>query len=42
MQDEIIKVITLSGKVEKLIADHIQQTEHGNYLALDPQILKLS
>ncbi|REJ29185.1 flagellar biosynthesis protein FlhA [Caldibacillus debilis] len=32
-----IKAVTLSGKVEKLIADHIQQTEHGNYLALDPK-----
>ncbi|KIL44903.1 flagellar biosynthesis protein FlhA [Jeotgalibacillus soli] len=32
----MLKVITLSGRVEKLVADHIQQTEHGNYLALDP------
>ena len=32
-----LKVITVSGKVEKLIADSIQQTEHGNYLAMDPQ-----
>ena len=31
-----LKVITVSGKVEKLIADSIQQTEHGNYLAMDP------
>ncbi|MEC5271455.1 flagellar biosynthesis protein FlhA [Caldifermentibacillus hisashii] len=31
-----LKVITLSGQVEKLIADHVQQTEHGNYLALNP------
>jgi flagellar biosynthesis protein FlhA len=31
-----IKVITLSGKVEKVIADGIQQMEHGNYLSLDP------
>ncbi|MFT8323343.1 MAG: flagellar biosynthesis protein FlhA, partial [Bacillus sp. (in: firmicutes)] len=31
-----LKVVTLSGKVEKLIADNIQQTEHGNYLAIDP------
>lgn len=35
---DILKVITLSGKVEKLIADNIQQTEHGNYLALDPSV----
>ncbi|MER1984776.1 MAG: flagellar biosynthesis protein FlhA [Solibacillus sp.] len=32
-----LKVITVSGKVEKLIADSVQQTEHGNYLAMDPQ-----
>ncbi|MFD2044119.1 flagellar biosynthesis protein FlhA [Ornithinibacillus salinisoli] len=32
-----LKVITISGKVEKLIAENIQQTEHGNYLALDPE-----
>ncbi|WP_096154621.1 flagellar biosynthesis protein FlhA [Bacillus sp. FJAT-45066] len=34
--NESFKVVTLSGRVEKLFADHIQQTEHGNYLALDP------
>ncbi|MCU9612087.1 flagellar biosynthesis protein FlhA [Caldibacillus lycopersici] len=34
--DDTLKVLTLSGRVEKLVADHIQQTEHGNYLALDP------
>lgn len=32
-----MKVITVSGKVEKTIADNIQQTEHGNYLSLDPE-----
>ncbi|KAB8138753.1 flagellar biosynthesis protein FlhA [Gracilibacillus oryzae] len=31
-----LKVITISGEVEKLIAEHIQQTEHGSYLAMDP------
>lgn len=35
--DLSLKVITISGKVEKLIAESIQQTEHGNYLALDPE-----
>lgn len=35
---ESFKVVTLSGRVEKLIADHIQQTEHGNFLSLDPNI----
>ncbi|GKV55574.1 flagellar biosynthesis protein FlhA [Sporosarcina sp. NCCP-2222] len=33
-----LKVLTVSGKVEKLIADHIQQTEQGNYLSIDPSI----
>jgi flagellar biosynthesis protein FlhA len=37
-QEKTLKVITLSGKVEKLIAEGIQQTEHGNYLSLDPAI----
>ncbi|MBS4203768.1 flagellar biosynthesis protein FlhA [Lederbergia citrea] len=31
-----LKVITVSGKIEKLIADSVQQTEHGNYLSMDP------
>ncbi|MFD1067556.1 flagellar biosynthesis protein FlhA [Oceanobacillus locisalsi] len=35
--DNPLKVITISGKIEKTIADHIQQTEHGNYLALEPE-----
>ncbi|MDE3838534.1 flagellar biosynthesis protein FlhA [Bacillus methanolicus] len=37
-QEKTLKVITLSGKVEKLIAEGVQQTEHGNYLSLDPTI----
>ncbi|MGE7664998.1 flagellar biosynthesis protein FlhA [Ureibacillus composti] len=32
-----LKVITVPAKIEKLIADSIQQTEHGNYLAMNPQ-----
>ncbi|MCA0983312.1 flagellar biosynthesis protein FlhA [Halobacillus yeomjeoni] len=36
-EDRTVKVITLSGKVEKMVAEHIQQTEHGSYLALDPE-----
>ncbi|PYF07122.1 flagellar biosynthesis protein FlhA [Ureibacillus chungkukjangi] len=32
-----LKVITIPGKIEKLVADSIQQTDHGNYLAMDPQ-----
>ena len=35
---ESLKVVTLSGKVEKTIAEGIQQTEHGNYLSLDPNV----
>lgn len=35
---ESLKVVTLSGKVEKTIAEGIQQTEHGNYLSLDPNM----
>ncbi|MER2111871.1 MAG: flagellar biosynthesis protein FlhA [Solibacillus isronensis] len=34
---QALKVITVSAKVEKLVADSIQQTDHGNYLAMDPQ-----
>ncbi|MDQ0217059.1 flagellar biosynthesis protein FlhA [Peribacillus cavernae] len=34
--EDHLKVITLSGSVEKRIADAVQQTEHGNYLSLDP------
>ncbi|MGE8204065.1 flagellar biosynthesis protein FlhA [Heyndrickxia sp. NPDC080065] len=33
---ETLKVITVSGKIEKIIADGVQQTEHGNYLSIDP------
>ncbi|EGQ27371.1 flagellar biosynthetic protein FlhA [Sporosarcina newyorkensis 2681] len=33
---EALKVLTVSGKVEKLIADSIQQTEQGNFLSIDP------
>ncbi|MBM7552733.1 flagellar biosynthesis protein FlhA [Thalassobacillus pellis] len=35
--NQSLNVLTVSGKVEKLLADHIQQTEHGSYLALDPE-----
>ncbi|MDZ5711737.1 flagellar biosynthesis protein FlhA [Jeotgalibacillus haloalkalitolerans] len=33
---DTLRVITLSGRVEKMTADNVQQTEHGNYLSLDP------
>ena len=34
--DRSLTVLTVSGKVEKLLAESIQHTEHGNYLSLDP------
>ncbi len=34
--NESLKVITLSGKAEKIIADSITQSEHGSYLSIDP------
>ncbi|WML49267.1 flagellar biosynthesis protein FlhA [Neobacillus sp. PS3-34] len=37
-QGDTLKVMTLSGRIEKAIADSIQQTEHGNYLSLDPSV----
>ncbi len=40
-QEQMLKVVTLSGKVEKLIADGVQQTEHGNYLSLSPDVSQL-
>jgi flagellar biosynthesis protein FlhA len=36
-QENSMKVVTVSGKVEKKIAESIQTTEHGNYLSLDPE-----
>ncbi|WLR52353.1 flagellar biosynthesis protein FlhA [Bacillus tianshenii] len=36
IEGESLKVVTLSGTVEKLIAESVQQTEHGNFLSLDP------
>ncbi|MBH0167749.1 flagellar biosynthesis protein FlhA [Fictibacillus sp. 18YEL24] len=36
-ENEPLHVITLGGSVEKKIADAVQQTEHGNYLSLDPE-----
>jgi len=35
--DSTLRVITVSGRVEKLIAENIQHTEHGNFLSLDPE-----
>lgn len=38
VEGQPLRVITLSGKVEKMLAEGVQQTEHGNYLALDPVV----
>src|SRR5690606_24224848 len=35
---DTLHVITLSSDIESTIINSIQQTEHGNYLALDPQM----
>lgn len=35
---DTLHVITLSSEIENTIMNNIQQTEHGNYLALDPQM----
>ncbi|MBM7701882.1 flagellar biosynthesis protein FlhA [Metabacillus iocasae] len=37
-EGDSLKVITLSGRVEKVLAEGVQQTEHGNYMSLDPMI----
>ncbi|MBZ6485893.1 flagellar biosynthesis protein FlhA [Priestia aryabhattai] len=38
VQEGLLRVLTLSGKVEKTMAQAVQQTEHGNYLSLDPNV----
>ncbi|MGM8364121.1 flagellar biosynthesis protein FlhA [Virgibacillus sp. W0181] len=35
--EELLKVITVSSRIEQLILENVQQTEHGNYLTLDPE-----
>lgn len=37
-EDNYVKVITTSMDVENIISKSIQQTEHGNYLAVDPKL----
>ncbi|MBM7571837.1 flagellar biosynthesis protein FlhA [Aquibacillus albus] len=39
--ENTLKVITISNDVEKMIAENIQQTEHGSYLSLDPESQQL-
>ncbi|SDL73658.1 flagellar biosynthesis protein FlhA [Sediminibacillus halophilus] len=33
----MLRVITISNDVEQVLAENVQQTEHGSYLALDPE-----
>lgn len=40
-ENSALKVITVAGEVERMIAEHIQQTEHGSYLSLDPDSQQL-
>ncbi|MDG5788173.1 flagellar biosynthesis protein FlhA [Evansella sp. AB-P1] len=35
-EGETMYVVTVSGAVEKMVADAVQQTEHGSFLNLDP------
>src|SRR5699024_9970981 len=35
---DLNKVITTPHEIENLISSNIQQTEHGNYLAIEPQV----
>lgn len=35
---EVVKVVTLSPTTEKQVADHIQQSEQGSYLAMEPSM----
>ncbi|MGM8211737.1 flagellar biosynthesis protein FlhA [Virgibacillus sp. W0430] len=35
--DQPLKVITIANQVEQLILEGVQQTEHGNYLTIDPE-----
>ncbi|MDQ0253696.1 flagellar biosynthesis protein FlhA [Evansella vedderi] len=40
VEGEAMYVITVSGAVEKMIADAVQQTEHGSFLNLDPNSMQ--
>lgn len=39
-EGEPLYVITMSGSVEKTIADSVQQTEHGSFLNMDPNTMQ--
>lgn len=36
--EQVVKAVTLSPEAEKEVADHIQQTEQGSYLAMEPNL----
>lgn len=36
--NEPLNVITISGEIENMIIENIQQTEHGSYLSLEPDM----
>jgi len=38
VRGDVLKVITLTPNLEEKIAQSIQKTEHGNYLALEPDV----
>ncbi len=38
LQGEPLKVITLSPDLEQKISESIKQTDHGNYLSIEPQL----
>lgn len=41
-ENETLKVVTCSGRVEKAVAEGIQQTEHGNFYLLNQHYPKIS
>ena len=36
-QNQFLKVVTLSPQVEKMVVEGSQQTEHGNFITMDPE-----
>ncbi|OWZ84246.1 flagellar biosynthesis protein FlhA [Natranaerobius trueperi] len=38
LQGDSLKVITLSPELEQKLSESIKQTDHGNYLSIEPQI----
>ncbi len=40
LEDHTLYVLTLDPEVEQILKEGIQKTEHGSYLAIDPQMLQ--